>query len=49
MRSLGISVDSIRERREQFLDLFGTWSKKDEKNFRQYNKVFEKIDKRDWV
>lgn len=47
--SVGITDNTLKERRAEFLDLFGAWSKKDEKDFVQKTKIFEKIDKKDWL
>lgn len=49
MRSLGITDSIENDRRKEFLELFGTWSKKDEEDFNQKTLAFEKIDKRDWL
>lgn len=43
----GLSHDQSH-RKSVFMDLFGSWSKKDEKEFQVKNKQFEKIDNEDW-
>lgn len=46
--SLGITVDTAKNRMANFKDIFGGWSKSDEKAF--YGKVadFERVDREDW-
>ena len=46
--SLGIAADSTKSKTANFRDMFGVWSKSDEKAF--YGKVvdFERIDREDW-
>jgi plasmid stability protein len=40
--------DRAASRREQFADLFGTWTSADKKAFEERIADFEKIDKSDW-
>jgi len=46
--SLGIHKKPNSDYREDFLDLFGIWSKKEAIQFMTNNKDLEKIDKEDW-
>ena len=46
--ALGMEYKSIKERREDFLDLFGTWNKDDLQSFNNAIKDFEQIDYTDW-
>lgn len=43
----GLSYDQTH-RKSIFMDLFGSWSKKDQKEFQVKDKQFEKIDNEDW-
>ena len=45
--SLGIDTNNTGQRRGEFLEFFGVWSKNEEKEFNKRNKSFEKIDKED--
>ena len=47
-KSVGVNIDIENERRKEFLDLFGIWSKNDFTEFEKNSKEFEQIDKRDW-
>jgi len=47
-KSLGINADVENERRKEFADLFGVWTKANLKEFELNTKDFEKIDKEDW-
>lgn len=47
-KSLGINHDIIKQRREEFSEFCGVWSKKDERDFNKKTKSFEKIDDEDW-
>lgn len=46
--SLGIKPRLIKDRRKDFLDLFGSWTKYDLKEFDQNAKQFSQIDSTDW-
>lgn len=48
-QSLGISADAVKKRQAAFADIFGTWSKTDEKAFINKTKDFEHIDRKDWL
>jgi len=45
--ALGLD-NSKQPRKDEFMDLFGIWSKEDEKKFLQNISDFELIDERDW-
>ncbi len=47
-KSLGLNSDLESDRRKEFADLFGIWSKDDMKEFEKHTKDFEKIDNEDW-
>jgi plasmid stability protein len=47
--SLGLRPDSEEARRRDFLDLFGTWSQGDVREFMDRIAAFEKIDEEDWA
>lgn len=42
--SLGITADAAKKRQATFTDIFGKWSKTDEKAFNNKIKDFERID-----
>lgn len=46
--SLGIKKVSGMTNRDEFMDLFGVWNKKDADEFENSVKDFKKIDKEDW-
>ena len=46
--SLGIKKISGMNNRDEFMDLFGIWNKKDADEFEKSVKDFKKIDKEDW-
>jgi hypothetical protein len=46
--SLGLQRKKTLDHREEFLDLFGTWNKNDQKKFIHLTKDFNKIDREDW-
>ena len=46
--ALGIKSEKERNNREDFLDLHGVWSEKDEAEFLNKIKDFEKINPKDW-
>lgn len=47
--SLGITTDTAKGKQATFVDIFGSWSKKDEKAFNSKAKNFEHIDREDWL
>ncbi len=47
-KSLGLNSDLESDRRKEFADLFGIWSKDDMKEFEKHTKDFEKTDNEDW-
>jgi hypothetical protein len=47
-QSLGLNSKSSNNHREDFLDLFGSWSKKDEIEFIRKTQDFNKINESDW-
>ncbi len=47
-KSLGLNSDLESDRRKEFADLFGIWSKDEVKEFEKHTKDFEKIDNEDW-
>ena len=47
-RSLGIDRRKRNDHREDFIDLFGTWSQEDFDEFDNAISDFKKIDPRDW-
>jgi hypothetical protein len=46
--SLGLHKKHNSDHRDDFLDLFGIWTKKDAQQFRDRIQDLEKIDKKDW-
>lgn len=46
--SLGLSKKTLEDRKKDFADVFGVWSKKEAEEFEARIKDFEKIDKEDW-
>ena len=46
--SLGIRKKNNSNHRDDFLDLFGVWTKREVERFDGILKDFEKIDKEDW-
>lgn len=46
--SLGIHKRQNSDHRNDFLDLFGIWTKKNAEEFSYSIRDFEKIDKKDW-
>ena len=46
--SFGINKKQYSDHREDFLDLFGIWSKTERKKFIAKIKDFEMIDEKDW-
>ncbi len=46
--SLGIAADSTKARTANFKDMFGVWSKSDEKAFYSKATGFERVDREDW-
>ena len=46
-KALGIDKDK-QDNREEFLDLFGIWTEKDEKSFFEATKDLEQIHPEDW-
>jgi hypothetical protein len=47
-QSLGISRKTAETDRSEFLDLFGTWSESDVKEFEEKTRDFDKIHPADW-
>ncbi|MBI4651966.1 hypothetical protein HY745_11935 [Candidatus Desantisbacteria bacterium] len=47
-KSLGLDALNENDRKKNFLDLFGSWNKNDEKEFINNTKTFNKIDAEDW-
>ncbi len=47
-QSLGLHSKATNDHRDDFLDLFGSWSKKDEADFNKKTKDFNTIDASDW-
>lgn len=47
--SLGITADTAKKRQATFADIFGKWSKKDEKDFNIKIKKIEHVDREDWL
>lgn len=48
-QSLGITPDTAKKRQAAFADIFGSWSKADEKAFTNRTKGFERVDSEDWL
>jgi len=46
--SLGVHKKTDSDHREDFLDLFGVWTKKESEQFMTTIQDIEKIDKEDW-
>lgn len=46
--SLGVSPKSVKDRKSDFLDLFGKWSQKEARQFSTQIADLEKIDPEDW-
>lgn len=46
--SLGLMPNQVRDRREEFSDLFGCWSKEEAEEFETAVQDFERIDAQDW-
>jgi hypothetical protein len=46
--ALGLSRHRRTDHREEFLDLFGLWTEKDEQEFNEAVRDFERIDNEDW-
>ena len=47
--ALGLSPKKDGEREKDFLDLFGSWSEEEVKEFNRQVGDFEKIDREDWA
>ncbi len=47
-RALGLDDLSKTARREQFADLFGTWTKQDFEKFQENTSDFSQVDPSDW-
>jgi len=47
-QALGIGVETTKNRKAYFQDIFGTWSEADAKQFDKKLKTFEKLDPEDW-
>ncbi len=47
-QALGITSDPENNRRNNFMDLFGTWDEEEYQEFEEQTKVFRKIDPADW-
>lgn len=48
-QSLGIASDTAKKRQAAFADIFGVWSKADEKAFANKTKGVERIEREDWL
>lgn len=46
--ALGLDETGVN-RKDAFMDLFGSWSKKDERKFHIRTKGFENVDSEDWL
>ena len=46
--ALGLVPQDVRDRREEFMDLFGSWTDEDAREFKEAVKDFERIDPGDW-
>jgi plasmid stability protein len=46
--ALGLDEQSMTTRREQFTDLFGTWTKQDLEEFQENTADFSQVDPSDW-
>jgi hypothetical protein len=46
-KSLGLN-DKREDNKEEFLDLFGVWTKNDEKQFIKRVEVFNNVEAKDW-
>jgi len=46
--ALGLDEQSMTTRREQFTDLFGTWTKQDLDEFQENTADFSQVDPSDW-
>lgn len=47
-QALGLNSKKTKGNREEFLDVFAVWSKRDEDEFNKKIKDFTKINKADW-
>ena len=47
-KSFSVNANVESDRKKEFMDLFGVWTKNDEKQFNKHMSDFEKIDKEDW-
>lgn len=47
-KSLGINRGKGKDHREDFIDLFGSWSSEDLDEFKKAISDFEKVDPKDW-
>ncbi len=47
-KALGLDNQGRETRREQFTDLFGTWTKQDIKEFQENTADFSQVDLSDW-
>lgn len=48
-QSLGVAPDTAKKRQAVFTDIFGVWTKADEKSFTNKTKSVERIDREDWL
>lgn len=48
-QSLGVASDMAKKRQASFQDVFGVWSKTDEKAFTNKIKGVEHVDREDWL
>lgn len=48
-QSLGVSYNTAKKRQAAFADIFGVWSKADEKAFLGKIKEVEYVDREDWL
>lgn len=47
--SVGLKEPAPRDRRKQFLDLFGIWTKEDAEEFNKNVRDIRKVDPQDWT
>lgn len=47
-QALGLQQSPNSDHRDEFVDLFGIWTKEDVKQFNLNSREFEKIDEQDW-
>jgi hypothetical protein len=47
-KALGITPDPEKDKKQEFMDLFGVWSDEEYQEFEEQTKTFHKIDPDDW-